>query len=211
MAGRNGGSGAATPPEDPLAMTPESRRGLIRWSIDKLEGGYVNHPNDRGGPTKFGVTQRALDDYKRITGKTLGPPRSLARPDAEDVYDALISNYRLDQIADPTVREQVIDIAVTSGIGTAGQLLLDVLQDRGYGVRTDPKDHVIGSRTLGVIRNLVDSDKSAELNRINNALLKRREQQLKKLIQTDPTQAKFEKNWFKRAPSFRVLPTGRVR
>lgn len=29
------------------------------------EGGYVNHPNDKGGPTNMGITQKTYDDYLR--------------------------------------------------------------------------------------------------------------------------------------------------
>lgn len=35
---------------------------IIEGIIHK-EGGYVNHPNDRGGPTKYGVTQKTLSRY----------------------------------------------------------------------------------------------------------------------------------------------------
>jgi lysozyme family protein len=38
--------------------------------IIRKEGGYINHPNDRGGPTKFGVTQKTLSNY-------LGRPASI--------------------------------------------------------------------------------------------------------------------------------------
>ena len=31
--------------------------------IIRREGGYVNHPNDRGGPTKYGVTHKTLSRY----------------------------------------------------------------------------------------------------------------------------------------------------
>jgi lysozyme family protein len=29
----------------------------------RREGGFVDHPADRGGPTKYGITQRTLGHY----------------------------------------------------------------------------------------------------------------------------------------------------
>lgn len=31
--------------------------------IIRREGEYVDHPNDRGGPTKYGITQKTLSQY----------------------------------------------------------------------------------------------------------------------------------------------------
>ena len=39
-----------------------SVRHIIK-EIIRREGGYVNHPNDRGGPTKYGVTHKTLSRY----------------------------------------------------------------------------------------------------------------------------------------------------
>lgn len=46
-----------------------------------VEGGYVNHPSDRGGPTKWGITQNTARAY----GYT-GDMKDLPRATAKDIY-----------------------------------------------------------------------------------------------------------------------------
>ena len=36
---------------------------LINDVIERFEGGYTNHPADRGGPTNMGITRAALSEY----------------------------------------------------------------------------------------------------------------------------------------------------
>jgi lysozyme family protein len=201
----------APPPYLAFRQTPESRRALID-SIISDEGGYSNNPDDRGGPTKFGITQNAIDEYRnRVDGSFNQTPAGLSRDEAVQIYDGLIKEYRLDRIADPDLRAQVIDIMVNSGIDSAGKMLLDVLEQRGYDVRTDPSDNVIGSRTLGILRDLVNQRAGRELTRINNDLVSRRRAFLLNLLRGDATQEGHRKGWLDRADSFRFLPTGRQR
>lgn len=201
----------APPPYLAFRQTPESRRTLID-SIISDEGGYQNDPADRGGPTKFGITDETIADYRnRIDPGFNRTPAALSRDEAVQIYDGLIKEYRLDRIADPDLRAQAIDIMVNSGIDSAGRMLLDVLEQRGYGVRTGPGDNVIGSRTLGVLRDLVNQRDSRELTQINNDLVQRRRAHLLELVRKDPTQERFRDGWLDRADSFRFLPTGRQR
>jgi lysozyme family protein len=56
---------------------------LIEELLER-EGGYVNHPNDRGGPTIYGITEAVA----RAHGYT-GAMRSLPREEAVAIYKRL--------------------------------------------------------------------------------------------------------------------------
>ncbi len=47
-------------------MNPDFQRALT--FVLKAEGGYTNHPSDRGGPTNKGILQREYDNYRRAEG-----------------------------------------------------------------------------------------------------------------------------------------------
>lgn len=197
------------PPYLALRQTPESRRTLID-SIITEEGNQSYDPYGR--ETQYGITQPAIDEYKRIVDDSFNlAPRQISRDQAVRIYDGLITAYRLDRIADPDLRAQVIDMMVNPGIGATGKMLLDILEERGHGVRIGPTDNVIGSRALGAIRDLVNDKDGAELARINNELVRRRKAYYAERIREDSRKNEYGGGWMDRADSFRFLPTGRQR
>ncbi|MGS6271964.1 glycoside hydrolase family 108 protein, partial [Enterobacter hormaechei] len=74
------------------------------------EGGYVDHPNDKGGPTNWGITQATA----RAHGYT-GDMRNLTR---EQALAILESDYwygpRFDQVAEvsPSIAAELCDTGV---------------------------------------------------------------------------------------------------
>ncbi len=82
-------------------------------SILGKEGGYVNHPDDKGGPTNWGITQATA----RAHGYT-GDMRNLTRQQAMDIYEA---DYwygpRFDQVAavSPAIAAELCDTGVNMG------------------------------------------------------------------------------------------------
>ena len=67
---------------------------LIEELIER-EGGYVNHPSDKGGPTRFGITEPVA----RAHGYS-GPMALLPRDEAAAIYRRLYwLRPRFDEIA----------------------------------------------------------------------------------------------------------------
>lgn len=54
----------------------------------KFECGYVNHPQDPGGVTNFGVTQKTYDGWLMLQGKPASDVKGITKEDVESIYFA---------------------------------------------------------------------------------------------------------------------------
>jgi lysozyme family protein len=169
---------------------------MIEDVLEK-EGGYVNHKNDKGGPTNFGITQATLSAW-------LGRPASLVevkaltKATAAKIYK---KNYYFDPHIDwlPDRIEPIIfDIAVNSGPGRAVKILQQALLGKGFPI--GQPDGVIGKNTIKYADQWVTNSGDLAIN----TLVDYRVRFYKKIIASDPTQKAFEKGWLTRAESFRV-------
>jgi len=206
---------------DDIQLSAQNRRSMIRQMIDQYEGGYVDDPDDAGGPTKFGITRTGRDEFYRLL--RMGPeaarkiarsgitPQNVSRQEAEDIYDVIMRGNKIDLIADPALRDQLLDMTVNLGSTAAASLFLDTLKEHGYEVRIGPNDSAIGSLALNVIRDLARSGDARKLSRINNALVNKRKQYHEASIAAESKNEKFRRGWMNRANSFRILPTGEQR
>ena len=102
------------------------------------EGGYVNHPEDPGGETNWGVTKVVARDHGYY-----GEMRNLTQDIAKDIYRrAYWDKVQADNLP-PAIRYAVFDAAVNSGVGTAVRWLQQA-------VGATP-DGVLGPKTLAAI------------------------------------------------------------
>ena len=120
--------------------------------IDELierEGGYVNHPADRGGPTCFGITEGVA----RAHGYA-GLMADLAREEAAAIYRRLYwLRPRFDQVADraPRVAAELFDTGANMGPAIAATFLqraLTALNRSGKDFPDLVPDGRIGAATL---------------------------------------------------------------
>ncbi len=91
-------------------------KSLIRIidGVIQREGGYVDHPNDLGGPTAFGITERVARE-EGYTGPMPGLPRKVA---FEIYWRRYIERPGFGEIAaiSEPIAEKMIDIGVNMGV-----------------------------------------------------------------------------------------------
>jgi len=105
---------------------------LFKWLIE-LEGGYVDHPADPGGATKYGITAAVAQKYgKNVKDLTLDDARRI-------YYEMYYLSPGIDKLPPPW-QAAVFLTGVLTGPSTAIQRM-----QRTIGVAPDGK---IGSRTI---------------------------------------------------------------
>jgi lysozyme family protein len=109
----------------------------------RLEGGYVDRPDDPGGATKYGITQKRLDSLRGTFLSLPANVRDLTPEQATGIYGAV--QWRLiagDQLA-PALACLLLNAAVNYGEPTAVMLLQECV-----GVKPDG---AMGPRTLAAV------------------------------------------------------------
>lgn len=107
-------------------------------AFDRLighEGGYVNHPNDPGGETNWGISKRSYPNVDIA---------NLTREQAKEIYRRDYWERAKADGYDSAIGFQVFDAAVNSGIGNAVRFL-----QRAVGVADDGD---VGPITLAAIQ-----------------------------------------------------------
>lgn len=114
----------------------------------KHEGGYVNHPDDPGGETNFGITVSAA----AAAGYTR-PMRQMSELEAIGIYKRNYWREEYDALS-PQVAFNLFDAAVHSGHRTPTKWL-----QRLVGATADG---VIGPKTVAAINAMADQQQLAE-------------------------------------------------
>ena len=121
------------------------------------EGGYVNHPSDPGGETKYGISKRAYPDVNIA---------ELTEEDAASIYKRDYWDRIKGDDLPFGVACAVMDYAVNSGISRASKALQSVC-----GISNG--DGIIGPATLASVWTTVKND--GERSVIDNVSTQRRE------------------------------------
>lgn len=107
---------------------------------------YTNNPNDRGGPTRGGITLATLSQWrgKPCTAKDV---ESLSEGECRAIYaKRYITDFGFDKIKNEGLRAMVIDAGVLHGQARAGKWLQELV-----GLTGPDLDGVIGPKSAVLV------------------------------------------------------------
>lgn len=152
--------------------------------VIRREGGYVNHPKDRGGPTKYGITQATLSQY---LGRE-ATAADVAKLTKETAHDIIASQYAepFQFLPEGRLKGLLVDAAVQHGPVDAIRWL-----QKAAGVAPDGR---LGPDTVRAVQN-------SDLLSLYGDVLAQRLAKLHTLSQTSRGKA-FAKGWENRMKEF---------
>jgi lysozyme family protein len=157
------------------------------------EGGYVNHPADRGGPTRWGITQALLTKWRGHEA-TEEDVFELTKEEARHIYEAWYVKPLARIQHHTALFELLFDIGVMSGPETAIKMLQREMN--AFGVNPPLSvDGVLGPKTAAVIDNFPEPA-------LRQALVVARILALTRIVERDPTQLDFLEGWITRTVTF---------
>lgn len=161
-------------------------RGTFKRALGfvfEAEGGYSNDPDDSGGATQYGITQKTYDRWNLFRGIPLRPVSEITHEEAEDIYFHFYwLEGKCDQLPDD-VGVAHFDWCVNRGPRGAAvtlQLALGV-----------PADGIIGPKTIAAVAKYEVAD-------LLIRYLTEREKCYKTIVAEKPSQKKFINGWLNR-------------
>jgi lysozyme family protein len=159
----------------------------------RLEGGYVNHPLDKGGPTKYGVILSVWKEYGHdkdgdgdIDAEDI---KKLTEEDARYIAKKIFWDYFLaDHISNESVAEFIVDWGYNSGRKTVAKIVQRLINVE--------VDGIVGIQTLRAIN-------TGDQERLFNLLKIERKVFLNNIIRRKPDQIVFYDGWMNRVNSFK--------
>ena len=182
-----------------------------------VEGAYVNHKNDKGGETRYGITKDTVNAHRhlwskhRFTGDMKTLPRALA-------YDIYYEDYWKGSGCDiieqysGLLAYQVFDVAVNMGKTTSSKFLQTALNasnvtlKRQDGTRISPLtvDGDIGPTTRQAIQSYFEQCGQDGVSFLLYHHLSSQENRYRRIVENNPSQRVFLKGWLNRISSKQV-------
>jgi lysozyme family protein len=162
--------------------------------IIKKEGGFVNHPNDHGKATKWGVTQATLTDWLGREA-TIEDVKNLSQDDAFEIFYRLYYQAPHIDTLPEAIQPIITDMAVNHGPKKAIKLLQEVLLANGENLLVDGVCGKATDLAAHRIYGHIGTD-------LINQLVSRRLAFYEGIVKNDAKQRVFLAGWRNRANSF---------
>jgi lysozyme family protein len=174
--------------------------------ILKHEGGYVNNPNDNGGPTAFGVSLAFLKgcgdlgDFDHDGDVDIEDIKNMTVDQATLIYKTQWwDKYKYSAVTDLTIATKIFDFSVNMGSSRAHKLLQTSL-NKAFGLKLTV-DGVLGNATFSMINAVKDGSGEQQLL---DAYCNEAWMFYQQLILNNPKFKVFEKGWKNRAYSIKT-------
>lgn len=180
------------------ANAPWSTPGPFTRSLEMLlrhEGGYVDHPDDKGGPTNKGVTKSVYDSFRRSKGL---PMRSVKELTADELHEIYYIGYWLQARCPEMPTEAMAALMFDAAVNHSPKRAIKLLQ-QGAGMADAKCDGVWGIKT----RSAVVAAAANALALVDSCLL-RRERFYLEIVKNNPKQGAFLNGWMNRVAGLRV-------
>jgi lysozyme family protein len=163
--------------------------------VIRREGGFVDHPADRGGPTKFGITRATLS-HALGRAATAADVAALTPEQARQIYrHDYYHGPRIDQLP-ARIQPLIFDAAANHGPGRAIAFVQQVCNLAGFGQLI--VDGVCGPKTIRAAHDAAWAMKDWLLA----ALVEERRCFYQAIVERDPGQAVFLDGWLARLSEF---------
>jgi lysozyme family protein len=151
----------------------------LKWEGTK----FTDHPNDPGGPTRYGIIQREYDKYRRAKGIPVRSVNLITEPEYDEIYEKNYWNpVRSEWLSGP-LGLTLFDTAVNLGVGGAISRLQAAL-----------KIPISGTWTQEISDVIHDVDQTQIALTICNLRIKKRYDRVKQA----PSQKVFLQGWLNR-------------
>ena len=169
------------------------------------EGGYVNHPNDKGGATNMGITIGTAKQYQSLWSKYNwdGNMKTLPKALAKEIYkkgywDKVMGDHV--QKIHPLLADHLFDFYVTSGGWAVKQLqeALNLLNDRQRDYADIGVDGALGVGTLSSLRAYAKRRGKEGVERLVLMLVMMQANFYLNISRKNETQETFTNGWIER-------------
>jgi lysozyme family protein len=180
-----------------ISIVPDRIYKIISNTI-KLEGGFVNHPNDPGGATNYGITLKTLREYFKNPEITVEQIKELPEKVAVMIYyEEYFLNTNVFQFPD-AVQSIIFDMCVNHGQKQAYKILQRAVNDV-LGEKILVIDGIFGPNTLSKTKKAVKLNKKDVINQV----VYHRIAFYKLLVDQKPSLKVFLRGWLNRANKFK--------